>query len=165
MLAVVAEQRRATRAAALRDPRWRGAHVTQHWSGKRTDSAATTRSPGRSTRSHAARKPSASVGSTVRHASASARSAHSQTGRRPADHPAAAQPAGLRRPDLDHGRALLRMLARVMPRVELQANRRPMPWDAIAWEPRIHLGLFVHRVDGSSPGCTCLSATRPSWTR
>ncbi|MDM0047406.1 SagB/ThcOx family dehydrogenase [Variovorax sp. J22R115] len=44
------------------------------------------------------------------------------------------------------------MLARVMPRVELEANRRPMPWDAIAWEPRIHLALFVHRVDGLEPG-------------
>ena len=44
------------------------------------------------------------------------------------------------------------MLARVMPRVELEVNRRPMPWDAIAWEPRIHLALFVHRVDGLEPG-------------
>jgi SagB-type dehydrogenase family enzyme len=45
-----------------------------------------------------------------------------------------------------------RMLARVMPHVELEANRRPLPWDAIAWEPRIHLALFVHRVDGLDPG-------------
>ena len=44
------------------------------------------------------------------------------------------------------------MLARVMPRVQLEANRRPMPWDAIAWEPRIHLALFVHRVDGLDSG-------------
>jgi SagB-type dehydrogenase family enzyme len=44
------------------------------------------------------------------------------------------------------------MLARVMPRVELEANRRPLPWDAMAWEPRIHLALFVHRVDGLDPG-------------
>ena len=44
------------------------------------------------------------------------------------------------------------MLARVMPRVRLEANRRPMPWDAIAWEPRIHLALFVHRVDGLDSG-------------
>jgi SagB-type dehydrogenase family enzyme len=44
------------------------------------------------------------------------------------------------------------MLARVMPRAELEVNRRPMPWDAIAWEPRIHLALFVHRVDGLEPG-------------
>ncbi|SDE15608.1 SagB-type dehydrogenase domain-containing protein [Variovorax sp. CF079] len=44
------------------------------------------------------------------------------------------------------------MLARVMPRVELEVNRRPLPWDAMAWEPRIHLALFVHRVDGLDPG-------------
>ena len=39
-----------------------------------------------------------------------------------------------------------------MPRVELAANGRTMPWDAMAWEPRIHLALFVHRVDGLDPG-------------
>ena len=44
------------------------------------------------------------------------------------------------------------MLARVMPRVELEANRRPVPWDAMAWEPRVHLALFVHRVDGLDAG-------------
>ena len=44
------------------------------------------------------------------------------------------------------------MLARVMPRVELETNRRQLPWDAIAWEPRIHLALFVHRVDGLDSG-------------
>ena len=27
-----------------------------------------------------------------------------------------------------------------------------MPWDAIPWEPAIHLGLFVHRVEGIEPG-------------
>ena len=26
------------------------------------------------------------------------------------------------------------------------------PWDAIWWDPRIHLALFVHRVDGLEPG-------------
>ena len=45
-----------------------------------------------------------------------------------------------------------RMLARVMPRVELPASQRPMPWDTMAWDPTIHLGLFVHRVDGIVPG-------------
>ncbi len=45
-----------------------------------------------------------------------------------------------------------RMLARVMPRVELSLGRRPMPWDTLAWEPTVHLGLFVHRVDGIEPG-------------
>ena len=27
-----------------------------------------------------------------------------------------------------------------------------MPWDAMAWDPTIHLGLFVHRVDDIVPG-------------
>jgi nitroreductase len=41
-----------------------------------------------------------------------------------------------------------RMLARLIPTHE----RQGMPWDAIPWRPRIHLGLFVHRVDGLVPG-------------
>ena len=45
-----------------------------------------------------------------------------------------------------------RMLARLMPCVELPASQRPMPWDTIAWNPTIHLGLFVHRVEGLQPG-------------
>lgn len=45
-----------------------------------------------------------------------------------------------------------RILARVMPRAELPASQRPMPWDALAWDPTIHLGLFVHRVDDMVPG-------------
>jgi len=45
-----------------------------------------------------------------------------------------------------------RMLARLMPTQERQA----MPWDAIPWRPRIHLGLFVHRVDGLAPGLYAL---------
>jgi SagB-type dehydrogenase family enzyme len=49
------------------------------------------------------------------------------------------------------------MLARVIPRVALEPNRRPMPWDAIAWEPRIHLVLFVHRVDGLESGLYVLA--------
>ena len=32
-----------------------------------------------------------------------------------------------------------------------------MPWDAIPWRPRIHLGLFVHRVDGVPPGLYALA--------
>ena len=50
-----------------------------------------------------------------------------------------------------------RMLARVMPRVELDVARRPMPWDAIPWEPAIHCGLFVHRVEGIEPGLYALA--------
>ena len=37
------------------------------------------------------------------------------------------------------------MLARTLP------DRRA-PWDAIGWDARIHLALFVHRVDGLTPG-------------
>lgn len=50
-----------------------------------------------------------------------------------------------------------RMLSRVMPRVELEVARRPMPWDAIPWEPAIHFGLFVHRVEGIDPGLYALA--------
>jgi SagB-type dehydrogenase family enzyme len=50
-----------------------------------------------------------------------------------------------------------RMLSRLMPRAELPASRRPMPWDTLAWDPTIHLGLFVHRVDGIEPGLYLLA--------
>ena len=42
--------------------------------------------------------------------------------------------------------------SRVMPRGDLPPPRRPMPWDSIAWDPAVHLGMFVHRVDGLAPG-------------
>jgi len=45
-----------------------------------------------------------------------------------------------------------RMLARLVP----TRNRRAMPWDAIPWRPRIHLGLFVHRVNELPPGLYAL---------
>ena len=48
--------------------------------------------------------------------------------------------------------AFFSMLARLMPTREQQA----IPWDAISWRPRIHLGLFVHRVDGLAPGLYAL---------
>jgi SagB-type dehydrogenase family enzyme len=38
-----------------------------------------------------------------------------------------------------------RLLSRVMPRSHA-------PWDALWWTPRVHLALFVHRVEGLSPG-------------
>ncbi len=44
------------------------------------------------------------------------------------------------------------MLARVMPRVERDFCGRPAPWDVVPWAPRVHLLLFVHRVDGFVPG-------------
>jgi SagB-type dehydrogenase family enzyme len=49
------------------------------------------------------------------------------------------------------------MLDRVIPRVECEPSRRPMPWDAVPWEPAIHLALFVHRVEGLSPGLYLLA--------
>lgn len=48
--------------------------------------------------------------------------------------------------------AFFTMLARVMPRVDREPCRRPMPWDVLPWEPAIHLVLFVHRVNGIAPG-------------
>ncbi|HEX5682622.1 MAG TPA: SagB/ThcOx family dehydrogenase [Ideonella sp.] len=49
------------------------------------------------------------------------------------------------------------MLARLMPHGDLLPSRRPMPWDTLAWAPTIHLGLFVHRVDGITPGLYLLA--------
>lgn len=48
---------------------------------------------------------------------------------------------------------LFRMLARLVP----TRDGRSMPWDAIFWKPRIHLGLFVHRVRGLPPGLYALA--------
>jgi SagB-type dehydrogenase family enzyme len=48
--------------------------------------------------------------------------------------------------------AFFRMLARLIP----TRGGRSMPWDAIPWRPRIHIGLFVHRVDGLPPGLYAL---------
>lgn len=45
-----------------------------------------------------------------------------------------------------------RMLARLVP----TRNRRAIPWDAISWRPRIHLGIFVHRVHDLPPGLYAL---------
>jgi SagB-type dehydrogenase family enzyme len=45
-----------------------------------------------------------------------------------------------------------RMMQGVMPRAERPQWERPMPWDAWPYDPVIHLLIFVHRVDGLSPG-------------
>jgi nitroreductase len=55
------------------------------------------------------------------------------------------------------GERFYRMLGRVMPRADLPVPQRPMPWDAIPWAPALHLGLFVHRVDGVEPGLYALA--------
>jgi SagB-type dehydrogenase family enzyme len=46
-----------------------------------------------------------------------------------------------------------RMLARLV----LTRDGKSMPWDALPWRPRIHLGLFVHRVNGLNPGLYMLA--------
>lgn len=50
-----------------------------------------------------------------------------------------------------------RMMVRVMPRVERRQSDRPVPWDALSWEPAIHLLIFVHRVEGLTPGIYVLA--------
>ena len=52
------------------------------------------------------------------------------------------------------------MLGRVMPAAELPQLERPMPWDVLSWKPAIHLLLFVHRVDGLTPGVYVLVRDR-----
>lgn len=46
-----------------------------------------------------------------------------------------------------------RMLARLVP---ARGNTAP-PWAALPWRPRVHLALFVHRVDGLRPGLYVLA--------
>ncbi|MDP1946303.1 MAG: SagB/ThcOx family dehydrogenase [Nitrospirota bacterium] len=52
------------------------------------------------------------------------------------------------------------ILSRVMPAAELPQLNRPMPWDVLPWKPAIHLLLFVHRVDGLTPGLYLLARDR-----
>lgn len=46
--------------------------------------------------------------------------------------------------------------ARLMRRVTPDAVTPVCPWDAITWRPTIHLLLFVHRVEGLTPGVYAL---------
>jgi SagB-type dehydrogenase family enzyme len=46
-----------------------------------------------------------------------------------------------------------RMMARLVP----TRDGRSLPWDALPWHPRIHLGLFVHRVDSLTSGLYILA--------
>ena len=41
---------------------------------------------------------------------------------------------------------LYRMLDLTLPRQTIS------PWDAVSWEPRIHLLIFIHRIEGLEPG-------------
>ena len=45
-----------------------------------------------------------------------------------------------------------RMMELVMPCSDRPQLERPMPWDVWPHEPAIHLLIFVHRVDGLTPG-------------
>ncbi|MBH0189679.1 MAG: hypothetical protein HP493_12820, partial [Nitrospira sp.] len=45
-----------------------------------------------------------------------------------------------------------RMMQRVMPCADRSQQERPMPWDVWPYDPAIHLLIFVHRVDGLTPG-------------
>jgi SagB-type dehydrogenase family enzyme len=45
-----------------------------------------------------------------------------------------------------------RMMQLVMPRSDRPQLERPMPWDTWPYDPAIHLLIFVHRVDGLTPG-------------
>ncbi|NOS79557.1 MAG: SagB/ThcOx family dehydrogenase [Nitrospira sp.] len=53
-----------------------------------------------------------------------------------------------------------RMLQRVMPRIEQAQLERPMPWDLWPHAPAIHLMIFVHRVEGLTPGLYVLVRDR-----
>lgn len=45
------------------------------------------------------------------------------------------------------------MMARLVP----TRDGRSIPWDLLPWRPRIHLGLFVHRVSNMPPGLYVLA--------
>ena len=47
---------------------------------------------------------------------------------------------------------LFHMMQRVMPNAERSQLERPVPWDVWPYDPAIHLMIFIHRVDGLSPG-------------
>ena len=51
--------------------------------------------------------------------------------------------------------AFYRMLDMTLPRTDFP------PWDVVNWPPRIHLALFVHRVDGLAPGVYLLPRHAP----
>ena len=54
--------------------------------------------------------------------------------------------------------AFFDMLSRVMPGPHA-------PWDALWWTPRIHLAIFVHRVDDVAPGMYLLTRDRQAFDR
>lgn len=56
------------------------------------------------------------------------------------------------------------MMQRVMPWAERPQLERPMPWDIWPYDPVIHLLIFVHRVDGLTPGLYCLVRDRKKFS-
>ncbi|MCC6140559.1 MAG: SagB/ThcOx family dehydrogenase [Nitrospira sp.] len=56
--------------------------------------------------------------------------------------------------------AFFRILQRVMPCAERPQLERPMPWDLWPYAPAIHLMIFVHRVEGLTPGLYVLARDR-----
>ena len=52
-----------------------------------------------------------------------------------------------------------RMLDRLLPRSDIA------PWDAVPWQPHLHCGIFVHRVDGLAPGLYLFVRNRNSRDR
>jgi hypothetical protein len=51
------------------------------------------------------------------------------------------------------------MLDRLLPRSDIA------PWDAVPWQPHLHCGIFVHRVDGLAPGLYLFVRNRNSRDR
>lgn len=48
------------------------------------------------------------------------------------------------------------MLTRLLPQLHTP------PWDVLSWTPQLHCGVFVHRVDGLSPGLYLLTRNKAS---
>jgi SagB-type dehydrogenase family enzyme len=65
-------------------------------------------------------------------------------------------------------RTFMSMLARTRPRLSAPDQRTALdaPWDALDWPPHVHLLIFVHRVDGLTPGVYAYlrdPAVLPEW--
>lgn len=52
--------------------------------------------------------------------------------------------------------AFFRILQRVLPEAGRAQLERPVPWDLWPYDPALHLLIFVHRVDGLTPGAYVL---------
>src|SRR4029453_18873542 len=51
------------------------------------------------------------------------------------------------------------MLDRLLP------QSRVPPWDVLSWTPQVHCGIFVHRVDGITPGLYLLVRQKASYEK